>query len=57
MSELRNTGSVGFEAREEPLAAVKKPWRSPRVIVSEAAQTENASNPPTTDGTPASQVS
>lgn len=48
-------GQVGTE--EMARAPARKPWRTPQVIVSEMAHANHASDPPTSDGTPASQLS
>lgn len=40
-----------------PTQSSRKPWRTPQFMVSRVLDTQHSSDPPTSDGTPASQLS
>jgi hypothetical protein len=44
MADQRDGTATDGEPGEQPATAIRRPWRTPRVIVSDAGDTQNASN-------------
>jgi hypothetical protein len=57
MTDHRDGAEIEQISAGQPSALVRKPWHTPRVIRSDMARAEVASNPPTADANIVSQIS